>query len=116
MTDPEDPDGIAAVGFASPPSRTRAKYVSRRGPADAPKDPPPPDALPTSVQPDGVDGTESRGCPDTTWRTARFPADPTTVGVTVSVCVACVPVEPNEIVMDCASPPWPDTPAPPQTP
>jgi hypothetical protein len=116
MSDPDEPDGIAVVGFASPPSRTRAKNVSRRGPADAPKDPPPPDALPTRVQPDGVDGTESRGCPDTTWRTARFPADPTTAGVTVSVWVDWVPVVPKEIVNCSSVRPWPCGLVHPQTP
>src|SRR5207249_4649801 len=103
--------GIAVVGALSPPTRTRAKKVSRRGPVFSPSVPPPPEKEPTSDHPDGVDGTLRLGCADTTCRTASCPAAVPAgrAGVTVSVCCASAPDATYEIVTN-ASPPSPGRP------
>jgi hypothetical protein len=94
MSDPDEPDGIAVVGFASPPSRTRAKKVSRRGPAEPEGSAAARRTLPTRL-PSGRGGRHgSLGCPEATCRTAAVPAvDPTTARGDVSVWVTCVPVD-----------------------
>ncbi|MCX3064200.1 hypothetical protein [Streptomyces beihaiensis] len=74
MTDPVLPDGMDVVGCASPPVISRTNMVIRRGPTLDPKVPPPPEKLPASVQPDGVDGTLSVGCPEATSRMPSCPA------------------------------------------
>ncbi|MEU8906960.1 hypothetical protein [Streptomyces mirabilis] len=66
ITDPLDPEGIAVVGEASPPVSTRTNSVTRLGPVPLPKAPPPPLKEPASDHPDGVLGTDSLGCPETT--------------------------------------------------